>query len=422
MLEKFTFGQQIKYVRTIKKINQNELAKGICSISYLSKIENGVIYPSEEIKNLLIKKLGIEDSTLNNEFGEREIQGFYNFLLNKDIQNAEKVYKELLNKDFSEALNLRFEVISIFYFVERKQFKELPQLIQSIFSKEAQLPSELRYFFYKALGYYYYHTQKAEKSLYFFEKSVSLVTMFTLNNLEIADLYYAYSLAAARLKKTAICLKYCQSALEIYQELYLLKRCVDCHVLLGITHRRNNNMEEAISQYKTALDLAGQIHYKDISLTIQHNLGFLYGVIGELDKAIDLFQEILSKEDQLTPYVHVQTILSLVKELHKRNNNKEAFQLVQKGFELLIKHPDLKNQFYLEFNFYNLLLLDKYEELQKLLFSKVVPALEMEKKYFSLSNYCLFLGDHHYANGKYKNAAKYFAYSREFLNKSNLTK
>ena len=124
----------------------------------------------------------------------------------------------------------------------------------------------------------------------------------------------------------------------------------------------------------------------------------------------------------MTPYVHVQTILSLVKELHKRNNNKEAFQLVQKGFELLIKHPDLKNQFYLEFNFYNLLLLDKYEELQKLLFSKVVPALEMEKKYFSLSNYCLFLGDHYYANGKYKNAAKYFAYSREFLNKSNLTK
>lgn len=169
--------------------------------------------------------------------------------------------------------------------------------------------------------------------------------MFTLNNLEIADLYYAYSLSAARLKKTAICLKYCQSALEIYQELYLLKRCVDCHVLLGITHRRNNNMEEAISQYKTALDLAGQIYYKDIYLTIQHNLGFLYGVIGEIDKAIDLFQEILSKEDQLTPYVHVQTILSLVKELHKRNNNKEAFQLVQKGFELLIKHPDLKISF-----------------------------------------------------------------------------
>ncbi|RBP87911.1 hypothetical protein DFO70_117102 [Cytobacillus firmus] len=48
----------------------------------------------------------------------------------------------------------------------------------------------------------------------------------------------------------------------------------------------------------------------------------------------------------------------------------------------MIKHPDLKNQFYLEFNFYNLLLLDKYEELQKLLFSKVVPALEMEKNIF----------------------------------------
>lgn len=422
MLEKFTFGQQIKYVRTIKRINQSELAKGICSISYLSKIENGVIYPSEEIKNLLIKRLGIEDNPLNNEFGEREIQELYNFLLNKDIQNAEKVYKELLHKDFSEALKLRFEVISIFYFVEMKHFKELPQRIQSIFSKEAQLSSELRYFFYKALGYYYYHTQKAEKSFYFFDKSVSLVSMFTLNNLELADLYYAYSLAAARLKKTAICLKYCQSALEIYQELYLLKRCVDCHVLLGITHRRNNNIEEAISQYKTALDLAAQIHYKDIFLTIQHNLGYLYGVIGEIDKAIELFYVILNKVDQLTPYVHVQTILSLVRELHKKDNKKEAFQLVQKGFELLVKYPDLKTQFYLEFKFYNLLLLDKYEELQKIMFSQVVPALEKDKKYFSLSNYCLFLGDHYYANGKYKNAAKYFSFSREFLNISNLTK
>lgn len=421
MLESFTFGQQIKYVRTLKRINQRELAIGICSVSYLSKIENGVIYPSEEIKNLIIKRLGIEDNFQINENEEKEIQEFYNFLLNKDIQSANKVFKKLLDKDFSEALKSRFEVISIFYFVETKQFRELPHLIQSIFSKEAQLSSELRYIFYKALGYYYYHTQKAEKSFYFFEKSVNLVSMFTLSNLELADLYYAYSLAAARLKKTSTCLKYCQSALGLYQELYLFKRCVDCHVLLGIIHRRNNNIEEAISHYQTSLDLAGKIQYQDIFLTIQHNLGYLYGVIGEIDKAIELFQEILSKEDQLTPLVHAQTILPLVKELHKKGSNKEIFQLLQNGFDLLAIYPNLKNQLYIEFNFYNLLLHEKYEEIHKIMFSKIVPALEKDKKYFSLSNYCKFLGDHYYSIGKYKNAANFFVMSREYLKKSHLT-
>lgn len=42
-------GKQVFYKRLQQKMTQEELCQGICSVSYLSKIENGKIEASEEI-------------------------------------------------------------------------------------------------------------------------------------------------------------------------------------------------------------------------------------------------------------------------------------------------------------------------------------------------------------------------------------
>lgn len=62
-----TFGQQIRLLRTKQKIKQLELAQGICSVSYLSKVENDTILPSEDIKRLLLDRLGINSDIDSNE-------------------------------------------------------------------------------------------------------------------------------------------------------------------------------------------------------------------------------------------------------------------------------------------------------------------------------------------------------------------
>lgn len=53
-------GMQIRKNREKLALKQEYLAKGICSVSYLSKIEKGDIVASDEIVNLLFEKLGIE--------------------------------------------------------------------------------------------------------------------------------------------------------------------------------------------------------------------------------------------------------------------------------------------------------------------------------------------------------------------------
>ncbi|QGS68197.1 helix-turn-helix domain-containing protein [Oceanobacillus sp. 143] len=52
-------GYRIKYFRSKLNMTQAELSKGIISVSYLSKIENGNADPPEEILELLKNRLDI---------------------------------------------------------------------------------------------------------------------------------------------------------------------------------------------------------------------------------------------------------------------------------------------------------------------------------------------------------------------------
>ncbi|WP_226535515.1 helix-turn-helix domain-containing protein [Fictibacillus halophilus] len=56
-------NEQIRYYRNSLNLSQTALASGICSVSYLSKIENGLTKPSDEIYSLLFYRLGLDPLT-----------------------------------------------------------------------------------------------------------------------------------------------------------------------------------------------------------------------------------------------------------------------------------------------------------------------------------------------------------------------
>lgn len=405
-------------------MKQSELAKGICSTSYLSKIETDSLLPSEEIKKLLLKKLGHLSEyqlEMSNVTGEGKLKEFYTYLLEKDIDNAHFLFNELSKLELSEHLVLKLKILTVHYYIEIKNFGDIPKIIQFIFTQETRMSPELRYLFYKVLGFYYYHVNNFVRSNSFLEKAVNMVSSLVLEDLELGTLYYAFSLSASRIQKTDICIKYCHLSLTFYHKLYKNKRCVDCHVLLGISYRRKGDVDQAINHYNTALNIAAQINYNSILVTIQHNLGYLYGIIGKSNEAISLFRKILIEESKLSPYEQVQSILSLIQELYKIDNINEINYWLEKGSSVLVEHPELKKHFDLEYEFYRLLISNSFTELEKIMFSKLIPILESENKLIRISDYCSYLGEYYISQKKYKNAAKYFSYSSSSLKKQFLT-
>ena len=53
-------GFLLKHYRLKLNFSQSGVCKGICTVSYLSKIENGTAQPSEEVIEQLFKALGIK--------------------------------------------------------------------------------------------------------------------------------------------------------------------------------------------------------------------------------------------------------------------------------------------------------------------------------------------------------------------------
>jgi transcriptional regulator with XRE-family HTH domain len=79
-----SFGSAVKAKRYDLQLTLAQAAKNICSISYLSKVENNLIIPSEEKRLLLQERLGLEDIYMTPEHFNELTDIWVRYLLNKE--------------------------------------------------------------------------------------------------------------------------------------------------------------------------------------------------------------------------------------------------------------------------------------------------------------------------------------------------
>ena len=75
-------GLLIKKQRKELDISLEALSHGVCSPSYLSKIENNILVANDDIYNLLFKKLGISMmDTIKEEKIKQKLDLFFKYLV-----------------------------------------------------------------------------------------------------------------------------------------------------------------------------------------------------------------------------------------------------------------------------------------------------------------------------------------------------
>ncbi|PAT01151.1 hypothetical protein CI105_07865, partial [Candidatus Izimaplasma bacterium ZiA1] len=65
-------GSFIKKQRIIKDVTQEKLSEGICSISYLSKIENNQIIPNHYLVKKIFERLNVNEDCFNVSIKDHE--------------------------------------------------------------------------------------------------------------------------------------------------------------------------------------------------------------------------------------------------------------------------------------------------------------------------------------------------------------
>lgn len=418
-------GSFIKMQRTKQKMTLGELAEGIVSVSYLSKIENLKTEASPHIIQLLCNRLGIElDRNMDDVIQEKCEDWFSMLFINQDKKEIIQTYEELqelLDTNLSDRMIL-FEIHKIRYYLilEKHQFaldqiNKLNKMSNSFQTKEL-------YFWFKFRGNYSSQVGDSTNAIDKYLKAEELTRKLDISEEALADLHYTIAITYSKLRHTLEAIDYANQALDTFMKKYNFIRCAQCHVVLGISYRRIKMYDKAIENYNLAKHLAGLNNNQELIQLTNQNLGYLYATQGKNKEAIKFYLEIV--EDNYTNVTDkLAAITELIKVYYDMEEFTEANKRIEEALELLEQQP--KNNSY---EFYNFVIYTYYYSINNqahqfvtLVKDKFIPFLKKRNDHANTVIFASMLAKHYEGIHKYKDATKYYKLSNvSFKELSNI--
>jgi len=135
-------GSFIKRKRKELNVTQDEISSGICSISYLSKIENNQIVPSEFYVKEIMEKLDIDQAIYTKSLRDKEYVGeLINAFFYMDEKKIKAIYEDIKDVEHNMVINLcKLGYIVYFNLDDQNQYvMMLEHLVNNMNNVEIQL-------------------------------------------------------------------------------------------------------------------------------------------------------------------------------------------------------------------------------------------------------------------------------------------
>ncbi len=414
-------GFNIKIERKNQNIKQAALAKGICSISYLSKIENGKILPNEDIVELLLRRLNIEII----EVCSKEEDDIISSLLELYKEGLLYRNQNLIRKQLPKFIDIkfRFQETDNLYLYHLLMFRLLlitndnstdyeSKIIQ-LKSIENKLSEKLKFIYYFNLALYYYSLNDNPNLVSYFKKSLRQKEYVMLHEWENADFYNALSLFYLKGRDYFNVVKYSSMALEYYKDNHYFERIIDGSIVLGIAQRNLLEFKNAEVNFSAAYKLTKRLNLSIYNGMIHHNFGALYSAQGNCEEAIKNFEKSFSyKQENSQLSTSFSTILCIIREYSKQGDSSNVLKWCNIGIDLLNDNCELKtffHSYFFHFNVYRA----KYSAYAdyEIVLKKSVKYFKKIKDYRYVQKYSMMLGDYYRNQSKYKAASLYYQYS-----------
>ncbi|TQR17326.1 helix-turn-helix domain-containing protein [Psychrobacillus vulpis] len=416
-------GHLIKLERVAKKIKQTSLAKGICSPSYLSKIENNLIVPSDEVIRLILKRLDIELKEIPNKEEDQIVLSLSEMYKKSIIKRERQDIIEYLKSLWSNSIN--FMKLSNYYdyllysfrllMISGKEKRYSDKFYQLLKNLEVHFNEKQTFLYNLNSGLYHHLENNNENALFHLERSLDFINKIPLEEFEKADFHNVISLSYLKNMDYSNAILFSSKALEFYKDNLLFERSIDCYLTIGIAQKNLINYKNAEENYNLALKLANDLNLEYYKSIILHNLGFLYASQDIHEKAIIYYKKSLEIKD-MCGYMEgaIITILSIVKEYSKQNNSIQVQQWCKEGLKRIIHSED---QFYKSYHFHFLIYRYLYNitpEFESIL-KKAIKYFEEINDDRHTQKYSILLADYYFKVNKFKAAGLFYKKSNNVL-------
>ncbi|WP_242222343.1 helix-turn-helix transcriptional regulator [Bacillus cereus group sp. BfR-BA-01380] len=342
-------GKQIFYKRLQQKMTQEELCQGICSVSYLSKIENGKIEASEEILQLLCTKLEIAVSDLRDIEAEvkEKLEEWLKALVHLDKYKVEELYRELEAEmqqivDF-EIVNY-YKLLYIRYLIMKRNvpaLKEELEKLKKVYKKYSPF-QQLLYKYSQALCYCLQH--KWQEGL---QLLVQTELMAKEQDYYETGIYYNLALAYTHLEIPHMALHFANIAMEGFRNEYKFRNVINCQIIVALSYVEKGQYDEALKIYESILREADSFSEKDVLMAmVLSNIGNIHYRKKKYEEAKKYYTKSLQcqREEDVN---YVSTVYEMALQCIHLEQLEEAKEWIDKGIISAKKDERCNTKLYL---------------------------------------------------------------------------
>ncbi|MGU3371461.1 helix-turn-helix domain-containing protein [Bacillus mycoides] len=415
-------GERIRQVRMHKGLTQGELVSGICSITYLSRIESGKIKPSSSFIEKVSKKLDVNsDYLIDGNYGKIKLIIF-------EICNRYKKDKSITEDDLSllelyvrevDSIPLLLKVygVLIYYHARQKNILYVKSLVdqasQMIPSQvEMQDPEDYIYYL-KARGFYFYNKQDYIAAHDIYVQAESLLGVEETE--QHGHIYYNLCLVYKGLyKDKSISRLYAQKAYNIYRKNGMEKNVINTLSMLAVLYIIDELYEKALEilqQVENSVATNGDSMYLPI---ISYDYGKIYQGLKDYTNAIKYYEETLELSEFLSEkHQKVYALRNMIEVYIELKDWKNVNKVMNEAFHFLSVYdvPFAHVQLYgLKAKIFKMR--GDYYEYEKNMQKAIDLGVEKKQNHL-VAELSYELGNFYNENRSYKLSAKYFKISAE---------
>ncbi|MDR6121855.1 transcriptional regulator with XRE-family HTH domain [Bacillus sp. SLBN-46] len=399
------FGALIKFYRTQRGITQAELAKGICSVPHLSKIENNSKEANEETISLLLERLEISLEEIEEKEDQikillREFAEKINFYLKDKIDETFQQLKEIEHIiPFSKYIYV-WELYKFRYLIFKGLVVEAESQRDLLYKQKKNFSQHEDYLFryYNAVFLMWKGQYKNADDI--------LDALHAENGNETTDGEFLYhrALIKSSLEQSGHAIHFGKMALQIFMNQHNFYRILHTLMLLGINYTHSNIYEEAQGCFQHLIRNAELLKEERMLPQIYHNMGYLQNKMKNVKGALYYYEKSLDLQPNFNQHylVTLYSIGELNYHLQSVEKARECFQEVHSlAKDLGVKKYRLLADFYL-------FLLVSPSKGFKYLETKVIPYFEEANEHIDdLTSFYKMLADYYQGKGMIMEAVNY---------------
>ena len=291
------WGKLIKFKRQQKRLKQDDVAIGICTPSYLSRIENGVVIAEHALYEQLFKRLGINlaETMQNEEQALQRVEMLYEKLLTNEalvhkeieqLENYEKTFQLLEHQLFAKLVYSRYLLSINKDQTARTLLNEIEPFITYKGDRLTTLYIAITAFAH--LSFLEFQQLADREDTLFYAQ-----LMLRASNFEQANYHYHLAFAYHRTYQFQKALRHIEIASthmsHMFKPLFQLK----LYSMKGVIFNDLNRFHDALREYEAGLNLLENVTAIQTPMqfsSIHNNIAYCYECQKDFDQACKHYQ------------------------------------------------------------------------------------------------------------------------------------